>query len=1170
MNYYYKLFLWQKGQKSTDFTKYLSFPIFYEDRLNEQMDTAEVILENMPIKAKEEFPPKTKFRIERYMKEDYSDTPKVWDLVVEHDDVEEYSGCPELCCHRIHLIEPSAVTQGMHVDNIALTYELQDVTLNYRTYNTSSELSPVDISESNPEEICRETRYEDSNQGTDFGMSFSRFGYFKNSYRYIWNDETLTSLKQLEFKKEASKSHYISFDIPRLYCQGSYNGETWETLFEMNTITNVYRYETQNGEIQKDSKTLLFSEESGPSTFNPASNELYYCDEKRAGLRIIDQNIIKGDNWTPNCWTKFEDIYSKASIISIADANFRRTIEFNTDSLSIADIERGKGYYYAIECYCKPAASDGMLLHYESEFFAQFSVTQVGMAGAVEQKIQRFEPEIKQLTDEKGIFVKQSFFATDLSNWDENTGYMIMKGVKYSCYDLLRKALLTIDTQIINNEIIGVDEIEYFIKIDPLWEARLKTAKVQETILENKNFWEVLLQIGYYLHAIPYLSFAEDGTDRFLLSFRQLGDTSKKQDTSTKITIFNSKNLNDYFTQYDSYVTNIFSPQNLVEEWLVVKTNDKSSLVSNNTAILKTTYGISEIVEFDITYDGSEGGEQGTKSALSHIFEKSIYQILTADYNISPGMGDSLYYELGNNEIDGLTYVPPSVNGDMPMALKRIISRLFSGVNISELKFNNLKFHIKYRTQDSMRISQVRPDIQNFVKNSSYEKYPHHEQYFGQQDKIIDSERFSLNLYGRLIQEGNDIHQQQEFVTDLLEKESGDLVEINENPYYVTVVENEWYPSAIFQKASYSKNFNQLSYIVTIPSEPRFYEVSERSKIRREVRLFDFFSISTEPNQNKKTPRYLSQTAWKAFIKSLIFNKEKNVKPNYAWTRFKSDSKRVHRGSYNQYVPNDQMFPSTELDRSDPNKVRPKSSNDHMDCIVPLLHFPMKDGIQFEWDMEDNFKAGDSIDITISNSETSIADDAYFALQSVRYCDIMGRADLFSFRLFNKEDWNHNQSQMLPNPCIEPSESESYVYLPSPYYIALDKDGRCALSFNYQISMLYNSEFVTFSNLFGDKDSELYCCLLDGEVSSFNENTNIIAQNILADKIAYELVEDEENMQIEIRFPLISDMDISKCKSIVFYEINKDGDRVTYLAKNFKNGLVDKIPSLYLYPVFNE
>ena len=110
-----------------------------------------------------------------------------------------------------------------------------------------------------------------------------------------------------------------------------------------------------------------------------------------------------------------------------------------------------------------------------------------------------------------------------------------------------------------------------------------------------------MIQIGYYLHAIPYLEFARDGTDRFVLKFKQLGGTKINNDENTKITVFNSRNLSEYFTQYDSYVTNLFSPQNLIEEWVVPKTSASSYLVSNNTAELQLSYAITEIVEFHIS-----------------------------------------------------------------------------------------------------------------------------------------------------------------------------------------------------------------------------------------------------------------------------------------------------------------------------------------------------------------------------------------------------------------------------------------------------------------------------------------------------------------------------------------------------------------------------------------
>ena len=60
-------------------------------------------------------------------------------------------------------------------------------------------------------------------------------------------------------------------------------------------------------------------------------------------------------------------------------------------------------------------------------------------------------------------------------------------------------------------------------------------------------------------------------------------------------------------------------------------------------------------------------------------------------------------------------------------------------------------------------------------------------------------------------------------------------------------------------------------------------------------------------------------------------------------------------------------------------------------------------------------------------------------------------------------------------------------------------------------------DVITFSNLFGRKDNKLYCILIDEEISQFNENTTAIKGNVLADKVTYELIEDKEKEQLEIR-----------------------------------------------------
>ncbi|MFA6809349.1 MAG: hypothetical protein WCR27_10210, partial [Eubacteriales bacterium] len=885
--------------------------------------------------------PKTKYRLKRYQTSTYEDEPKVYDMILEYDNVEEYPGCPDICCHRLNLIEASAIAQGMHVDNISLTYELQDVTLNYKTYTTDNTPVYVDATNGGYNTPIRQTLYTDD---APFGSgTSSRYGYFKNSYAYIWDENSFEAIESLMQNLEIAQDHTISFNIPKLYCYGTSNSSTWDKLlFQMNTIIKVYKYQTVNKVIQQNTRTLITTSYDGPSSITTANNEWYYSDGVTAALRTIDTTVVESGNVVtyPNITTEFSDGYTTAPIVAQVNSSSNGICSFNVSHLDQSDIENGYGYHYVLEIAAHPVNATGMLTFYKTSFFALSSISTYIYTGF-------FYETAQEVQEASAVVALTTFEIYDMSKNTE-FGPLITKGKRYYCYDLLKKALLTIDTQILNNLEKGIDDINYQIIIDDTWLNRLKTAKMFETILEEKNLWEILIQIGYYLHAIPYLSFANDGTDRFILSFKQLGGTFEKNNKSTKITVFNSQNLNNYFSQYDTYVTNLFSPQNKVEEWLVCKTDDESALVSNNTAILKTTKGISEIIEFDITYDGSAGGVTGTKSALEHIFELSIYKILTADYNITPSKGSSIYYTLGENVISGVNYVPPSENSDMPMSLKRIVGILFSGVVVSNLKFNNLKFHIKYRTQDSLRISQIRPNLRQFLKNSSYEYYPHHEQFYGQEDKIVDSERLSLNLFGKLIKVGNNIYQLQEYVKYGEEKESGDLVKIGNEPYYVTEVENEFYMDAIFQKVTYSKDFNQLSQIVTIPSEPRFYEVSERSKIRREIRLFDFLVLSTISNTCNTTPRFLGSN-WKNFVSCLIFNLSTAILPNYAWSSFIGDSQRIHKGYYNQYIALTELFPSSELDRTDENNIYPKNSNSHSDCIVPLLHFPIKDGINFEW-----------------------------------------------------------------------------------------------------------------------------------------------------------------------------------------------------------------------------
>ena len=1209
--YYWRVFLWENGHKSTEYTKHVVAPIFLEDKLDETLDSGEVVLKAMPIATRNAFPPKTKFRLERYTTEDYTDTPRKWDLVVEHDDVEEYEGCPEICTHRVNLIEASVIAQGMHVDNIALTYELQDVDLNYRTTLPDEGVTVASVYPGgSPYNSFTDGGHSDSfnnwllnRNGVDYAHATPdrpSVTYFETNFKFEWSNTG--SLNGQIAKINASTAREFKFDIPKLTAYAG-TGDAWQEIGEIPTKTTVtwkkykqrarqdsdgrYIADAQYAAEEIDNGTLVdkTSFPTSSSGFRALSlrtkvenNILYICEtpyigavwsrnDIKSGFRILYSKWIGDTEATGSDNTKYVPISYATANQHYTQASFTTFAMADEEAISTGDDGNTYISWYEYEIQTREAfyASGGTNIPARQYYSCTGYWRGLDTSSLNDDYWYFNKTRLDRIaitsypTKAPSVYVKTSITAT-VGMIDVNGGKFLMKGKKYSCYELLKKALLTVDTQIINNSTTGIDELveQYPITISTEWVGRLQAATMQETIFEQKNLWEILLQIGYYLHAIPYLEFADDGTDRFVLTFRQLGDTKQKADTSRKITVFNSRNLSDYFAQYDSYVTNLFSPQNEIDEWLVAKTSDSTYLVSNDTAEIKTSRPILEIIEFDIIYGGR------TVDALQYIFEESVYQVLTSDnpQRMKPAKGNALYYKLGDNTITGLNYLPPQKNpGTYFYALQEICRRLFGLSNPAELKFNDLIFHVKYRTQDELRISQVRPDIQNFMRNSSLEKYPHHEQYYGQQDKIIDSERFSANLFGQLIRVGNTEYQRQEYAESENEKESGDLVTINDDAYYVIAIENEYYADAIKQKVTYSKNFNQLSKIVTIPSEPRFYEVSERSKIRREVRLMDFLELTTTKPTQVARPRFLSNAKWKALIKGLIFNKQAYTLPNFAYTKFVADYKREHTGAYGQYISPESLFPSSDVIRQGTNGIKPAGSKDHSDCIVSLLCFPLHDGIVFEWDMEDNFKAGDFIDSEISGVNKK--GEAYLAQQSCRYVDVMGRADLFTFRLFSKSNWTQSQAQQLPKAVTIPSESSCDIYLPSPYLIGLDKDNREAISFNYQINLLHRptsadtEDFFTFPNLFGQKDSPLKMCLLSEPQSLFNENLNLSPHDILADEIGYSLIDNGSYNAIEVRIPTPSGVDLTAVKSIALYTQTEEGsERVAYIIKN-----VERLPN---------
>lgn len=1064
MVYKWTVHLWVNGAKSTNYTDYLIAPIFLEDRLNDELDTGEIILEG--INKKEPFPPKTKFRIAKLNSNNV--LLDEYHMIVDHDDVQEYPQCPGYYTHRIYLIEPSAVAQGMHVDNIALTYELRDIDLNYKT------VDPIDDTSLAVSNIVNSSEYAGARMSGSLEGFFdyeteTNTALFENTYKFEWED---TNKLYATYNSHVGK---IKINIPRCKCF-VYSGAKWEYAFDLSTVTTVYKKTWKNGKWTLSSERYY----GGPNNYNEIiANASDYVKNNFSVFFAVEEDnsqiysrIINGTGDEP---FKHNDIYEQGAFCPFPPGSYNQTIgrvpkeviknrlwghdedsclfrerstvpsiELNIQPISAEELEDELYYEYTLKtevCPLNPLINSKLLLSYKAKA--------VGIRGSSRDIDQLDIQQAESLYQKENIMVETTFLVSDLDGYESKDITLFQKPtVKYNLYDFFIKALRTVDTQFASN-------INDVIEVDAYWKGILQSTEIYETTVQAKNLWEVLLLIGNYIHAIPYLEFAS-GEDKYVLKFRQLGLQSEKDDNSVKLSVFTSRNLSEFFTQLDSYTNNLYSPQNVVTETIVPKTSDSTYLISNDTAELHLSKPIMELVSIKMKNEwAAQHGFNYYIDITNKVFESSVYSLLSVESpnKISPVKGNTLFFTYNTNKIQGLSYVPPSVNeGDHLAALKQICKEVY-GLSFdvaSNIKYNQTSFIVTYRTQDSLRVNKFRPDLDEFMKVSSYEKYPHHEQFYGQQEKIVDSEKYSLNLFGQLIRVGNNVYQCQEYAIPGNEKESGDLVLIGEDPYYVTQVENECYNDAIFQKVTYSKNFNQLAQIVTIPSEPRFYEIATQSLIRREIRMNDFFKLSAGSGTSGSAV-FLGDDTWAEKLKAIMFGDA--VHPNYAYTKFSDgDNKST-------------LFPSSVIVRTGENNVAPAESKKYSDCIVPVLRYPIKDGLVYEWDMQDNFSAGDYVD---KNATFDEEDPAYYAMQPVRYVDVFGRADYFEFKLFSKGDVTYAEAQNLPRG--DAFETLPTEYAKSPSKIVLNKDNREQLSFNYQLNLLYDpkSGFVTYPNLFGD------------------------------------------------------------------------------------------------------
>lgn len=1170
--------------------------------LTEEVDLSEITLQGLG--REEAFDPETKFIID--IVED-GDLVETYHRVVEQDVcTKPILAKPDYYKHTISFIEPAGVAQKRVVDDISVTYLLRDVNLFTQPAYNINEDSKTSVSSEVPPQPSRgfDAYYDETSGSRTINISFGKYFKWENSDGqpvikavYVDNDpDSPTYGQQVESIKRYTNFSFINgaqvkFELP-IPCI------MWGKIDTSNKKPPLYLGYEKIGVASFDWKITeknIDGDVTHEWTGTKHSNSDLYTDYKhrvtfpyddsRFGW-LLDRGGFNDDydvamaqfaerfNWLCEkivATTKTPNVpmmnYYFRQYTSPTGSDLEAATQY-TDTITVQE-----NRYYEVEVtlhnygtqmtqYVNPISATAQIQDfstYEGELPCRFCYVKYkqGKTIFVSDIGTTYTPDLIEHNNAGGVAIYEVYGVSDITK-------MLERSIPYTAYDLLAKAIINSDTYFKEGTRpvcdLGENSSYPFYITDEdndevAGENTLRQTQVVENYYHQKNLWQMCLEVGKYIHAIPEIKFGDN--DKFVISFNKLGRTKQTTRVQTRKSVMNFRKIDDYVSACSSYVDNLVQLGGEITETVAPKTTDETYLVTNKTAQIIVSKPIIEILRvtavankhYDLSYtpDGMpeitvtiNAGD--TADITDYIYEKSVYQILSIDKYENPNKGIAMYYELGSNTIMGGDYqLPqPTTNPYTDFAFKKILYCAFNNVFSppyptdfsvldatgpwANLMVNDFTFIVTYRTKDTARLEHTRPDLRHYILSSKHDRYPVHRQFNNQEDILVDSAAFGQNVYGKLIRTGNNNYKETVWCKSTANMpRKGDLVSILADLYYVAKVTNIFYPNHIDSVVEYSKDYNQLSEIIGIPSEPRFYEISERNIIDREIAINDLLLVTTSASKIDLSNSLIANLT---HTKNLIFGLGGTFL-KWAKSEFKGD-------------------PDTPDGYEKTYGIRDFGKN----TLNPVSAYSSGNTLTYEWDMVDNFSAGDDIgtEVVPTGNNSDPVDDAYRSLRAVQYCDKHGKSTLFDFKLYGDLVLDVNKIRELPTA---PSTINETPVIQTTKSIALLKDCRETLHFNYNLMQITDSDtFVTSPFFFTPKDGAgIRAFVFDEEINKLS-NGYVNMNHAIAELLGFSVSITANGIEVDV-----SEVeDYITAKSIALVIGGQSGSPQKFiLAKNIQN-----------------
>lgn len=1101
------------GYRGEDFSKHILQGGSITEDITQELDTAEITLCGLTFEKS--FDPETKF---------------ILDVVEQTDGVENVLRNYHFCVfedivsqpilhnnnyfdHHISFIEPSVVAQKRLVDNIATTYKIKDVSLQERVdYPDTQIVWDIDNSYFTPPQYQTQIGVYWDIWGTVdaqiehpiapleakrgvMGKYFKKEGQLRAINRN--GDEFDTAFTDIENFNDGNGNYFARFRIPKIEIIKGYNGtnywgnESPDFLGGNRLIDPTYvsiDYTIQ--ELVPNDPSNVTNTVRGSFISNSKIGFSSYFDETNSvdfsigyPTEVLDNEWLIEEIKQPD--NRFEFYYKKYTSVSSATPTYiTQEIPIRADrqyviTISLHQFEDNlPSKYNGTRRY---KYTGNAVAKYINALFYEYGVGEYYMEWGTPE----LEPIQQRLTS-----TQVSSRSNELVFYSADTLKEIVytSSSPYSALSLLQKAIINSSNyekqqgvfigDINNSNIpfyISNNYVDDFGNVNSVLDD-LKRTTIIENFYNQKNLWEIMIEVGHYIHAIPEIRFGAD--DKFLITFNRLGRTDEKQSSGEKVSIYNSRSVEDYVCATSSYIENMVQLGGVVEEFIAPKTTNEQLLVSNDTAEIIVSKPIIELMKIEVIRKSD-----GISADITpFIYEENVYKTLGIDYQVVPNRGIAMFYKLGTNVITGGQYQLPQPQPNMytDYAFKKIIYSAYYDYPVLQdpqpadnywgnIKVTDYVFKVRYRTKDSVRQNHIRPDIRKYLLNSKYDKFPEHNQFNNQTDIVVDSIKFGNNMFGKLIKTGNNNYTISSWYDNFSKiKKKGELYRINGELNYVAKTTTEIFSSCILQSVKFSKDYNELSSIIGIPSEPRFYEISEQSLIWREFAINDILLIT----DNLDDLDYGSNFVFNyEHLSALVIGGGADF-AKYALTVFKGDK---DVGVYNQ-------------DGGQPNLYK--------ELLHPINAYSSENTLTYEWDMIDNYSAGDEV--------ISTTKENYLSLWAVPYTDIYGKAALLDFYVLGdvgnispqeisalpkspiktKNNDNTDTRPFVGNYDIIGTNVKSYDEDFNGRGLGLLKDCREAISVNFNLQLATNSDtFVISPFVFSPNKKNLKVVLLSNEIN---------------------------------------------------------------------------------------